>query len=176
VREADVVPIMKIKSNFIMSSPMVYYEEFLVQALPCYLFYAAFTLRILAIRHIGLSKQRRLPHVIVVRALLTLGLLAVRIGQAVTAFLVESYWLSHKPWLSLLYLQFIGAYICTLILLREGYRKRLPEPLYCLKLFWILSFGFTIVCFKLKEDLVSKAFDSVLLVLSGCLVGTLFVK
>ena len=93
-----------------------FYLEFIVQALPCYIFLVTFTIRYYAIKDLGFPKRRTMGLLLLSKLFLTLALLLVRVLQISAAFYLPQFWLYRNPY-ALLYAQFVVAQSLSFYLL-----------------------------------------------------------
>ena len=129
----------------------------------------AFVIRYLAIKDLGTPKRLQFGLVLMLKLGLTLVVVLVRLLQIVSSFRDGGFWLNERPYLSLLYGQFIAAQGLSFYLLVLQHLKRLPEVCYCQNLFWGLSFLASVLFIKFGADPLSLVYDLSLALTHGLL-------
>jgi len=57
----------------------------------------------MAIKDLGFPKRLSFGYLLILKLVLTMGIMLIRLTQIVAAFNKEEYWLYHQPYYSLLY-------------------------------------------------------------------------
>ena len=133
-------------------------RDFVLKAIPCYVFWITAALRFYVIRDFGDVRARSYPKTLVAKILVHLVLQVVYIAFIVYAFTTDRFWLKDSERVyALIYTEYLLTWFISLLLLVLQHVKGLAEVFYCHKLYWLSAFvvqiAFIIIYSEHKEEI-----------------------